>query len=107
MKMENLNKMQLDQVEELKSIASEEFVNSILQYTCFVTREELNNIFKNALELEAQEDCVKYILDVNYYEVVSYYCELEKNEIGQAFGYYGDFDLYMDEKGRGLIVGYY
>ena len=105
--MEKLNELQLVQVEELKSITGEEFAKNILQYTCFVTHKELNDIFKNALELEAQEDYVKYILDVNYYEVASYYYELDKYEVAHAFGYYGNISLYMDEKGRGLMIEEY
>lgn len=105
--MEKLNEAQLAQVEELKSVTSEEFAKAILECTCIITHEELNNIFKNALELEAQEDYVKYILDVNYYEVASYYCELDKYEVAHAFGYYGNISLYMDEKGRGLMIEEY
>lgn len=105
--MKTLNKLQLAQVEELCGATSEEFAKLMLKYTRLVSSEQLDNLYNEAVELEELEEFVQCVFDVDYYSAVSEYCMLDNDTIKQAFGFYGDYNLYMDELGRGLVVEYY
>lgn len=103
--MEKLNDIQMEQLEWLEEATSREFASLMLIQTCFVSSEELDKIYSEAMELEG--DFMHTSYDVNYYSVASDYAMLDKDLIVQAFGYYGEYSLYMDELGQGLVVGCY
>ena len=105
--MKKLNNVQLEQVEDLSEDTSKEFANTILKYTAIVTSEELDNLYNEAVEDEEAGEYVMYNFDMNYYSVASNYCELDEGSILVAFGFYGELALYMDDLGRGLMVGFY
>lgn len=105
--MEKLNSAQVDQVRELSEDTSKEFANVMLKYTAIVTSEELDSLYNEAVEDEDAGECVVYNFDMNYYSVASNYCELDEDTILVAFGFYGELVLYMDDLGRGLMVGFY
>lgn len=104
--MKELNSVQLKQVEELGNVASEEFANLMLKYTKIVSSEQLTNLYNEAIELEELEES-HCAFDMDYYSVAVMYCMIDSDIIKQMFGFYGDFNLYMDELGRGLVVEYY
>lgn len=104
--MKNLNNVQMEQLAELGNRTTEEFANLMLKYTSFVSNEQLEDFYNQAMELES-EDCAHNRYDVDYYSVASEYCELDNDTISQAFGYYGGFSIYMDDLGQGLIVSNY
>lgn len=101
------NKAQLAQVEELENVTSKEFADLMLKYTRLVTSEQLDSLYNESIELEELEEYTHCKFDINYYSVAADYAMLDSDTIKQAFGFYGDFDLYMDELGRGLVVEYY
>lgn len=105
--MKNLNNAQMEQVTELGNVTTEEFANLMLKYTGIITSEQLDKMYNEAMELEESGDFVQTSYDVDFYSVASEYCELDNDTISQAFGYYGEYSLYMDELGQGLIVGCY
>ena len=105
--MKKLNEVQLGQVTELESVTDKEFANLMLKYTYFVSNEELETMYNEAMELEESGDFIQTSYDVNYHSVASDYAVLDKDAIERAFGYYGEYTLYMDELGQGLVVGYY
>ena len=103
--MKTLNNVQLEQVEELKEVTSEEFADLMLKYTHFLTSEQLEKCYNETMELE--EEFVHVMYDANYYSVVSEYCDINTDRIELAFNHYGEYALYMDELGQGLVVGCY
>ena len=103
--MKTLNNVQLEQVEELKEVTSEEFADLMLKYTHFLTSEQLEKCYDDMMELEG--DFVHVSYDVNYHSVVAEYCEINPDRLELAFNGYGELTLYMDELGQGLIVGCY
>lgn len=106
--MKTLNDVQVKQLEELGEVVSEEFAKLMLEYTRLVTSEQLDSMCDEAIELEESvDDYVYSVFDMNYYCVASDYGVLDSNTIKQSFSFYGDYNLYMDELGRGLVVGYY
>lgn len=105
--MKKLNKTQLAQVEELENVTSKEFTDLMLKYTRLVPNEQLDSLYNESIELEELEEYTHCKFDMNYYSVAADYAMLDSDTIMQAFGFYGDFDLYMDELGRGLVVEYY
>lgn len=106
--MDKLNKAQSEQVKDLGKAVSEEYAQLMLKYTIIVSSEELDNLWSEAIELEESgEDYVNSVFDMNYYSVASDYAVLDSDAIKEAFGFYGDYSLYMDDNGRGLVVGYY
>ena len=109
--MDKLNKAQSEQVKDLGEAVSEEYAQLMLKYTRIVSSEELDNLYNETMELmeleESSEDYVYSVFDMCYYSVASNYCTLDNDTIEQAFGFYGDYNLYMDDNGRGLVVGYY
>lgn len=105
--MTKLNNAQQQQVTELGEVVDKEFANLMLKYTYFVSNEELETMYNEAMELEESGDSIQTSYDVNYHSVASEYCWIEKDAIEQAFGWYGEYTLYMDEHGQGLVVGYY
>ena len=105
--MKTLNNVQQQQLTELGEVVDKEFTSLMLKYTYFVSNEELEKMYNEAMELEESGDFIHISYDANYYSVASEYCWLDKNAIEQAFGWYGEYTLYMDELGQGLVVGYY
>lgn len=105
--MTKLNKVQLGQVEDLGEVVSKEYAQLMLKYTNFISSEQLDKFYSEAMELEESGDFIETSYDVNYHSVASDYCGLDKDTVEQAFGYYGEYTLYMDELGQGLIVGCY
>ena len=105
--MEKLNNVQLEQLEDLSEVVDKEYAQLMLKYTYFVSNEELETMYNEAMELEESGDFIQTSYDVNYHSVASEYAVLDKDAIEQAFGYYGEYTLYMDEYGQGLVVGYY
>ena len=106
--MDKLNKAQSEQIKDLGEVVSKEFSELMLKYTRFVTSEQLDRIYNRAIGLEESvDDYVYSMFDMNYYCVASGYGVLDSDTIKQAFNFYGDYTLYMDELGRGLVVGYY
>lgn len=103
--MTKLNKRQQKQVEYLAEVTTEDFANAMLKHTSFITSEKLDEMYDEAMELEVEFSQVSY--DANYHSVTSEYCGLDKDTIAEAFGYYGEYSLYMDEYGQGLIVSNY
>ena len=105
--MKTLSGVQLEQITELGEVVDKEFANLMLKYTYFVSNEELETMYNEAMELDESGDFIQTIYDVNYHSVASDYAVLDKDTIEQAFGWYGEYTLYMDEYGQGLVVGYY
>ena len=105
--MTNLNNKQMEQIAELGEAVSKEFASLMLKYTHFVSNEQLEKMYNEAMELEESGDFIQTSYDANYYSVASEYAVLDKDAIEQAFGWYGEYTLYMDEYGQGLVVGYY
>ena len=105
--MKTLNEVQLEQVTELGEVVDKEFANLMLKYTGIITSEELEEMYNEAVELEESGDFVQTSYDTNFYSVASEYCWIDADAIERAFGYYGEYALYMDELGQGLVVGYY
>ena len=105
--MEKLNSAQVDQVKELSEYTSEDFTNLMLKHTAIVTSEELDNLYSEAIEDEEAGEYVVYNFDTDYYSIASNYYELDEDTILAAFGFYGELALYMDDLGRGLMVGFY
>lgn len=106
-KMKKLNKTQVTQLEELENVTSKEFADLMLKYTRLVSSEQLDSLYNESIELEELEEYTHCKFDVNYYSVAADYAMLDNDTIMQAFGFYGEFNLYMDELGRGLVVEYY
>lgn len=104
--MKELNSVQLTQVKELGNDTSEEFANLMIKYTKIVSSEQLTNLYSEAIELEELEES-HCAFDMDYYSVAEMYYMIDSDIIKQMFGFYGDFNLYMDELGRGLVVEYY
>ena len=102
-----LNKAQMEQVTGLGEVVDKEYAQFMLKYTHFVSNEELEKMYNEAMELEESGDFIQTSYDVDFYSVASEYCWIDKDAIEQAFGYYGEYTLYMDEYGQGLVVGYY
>ena len=105
--MKELNNVQMEQIAELGEVVDKEFASLMLKYTHFVLNEQLEKMYNEAMELEESGDFIQTSYDVNYYSVASDYVVLDKDAIEQAFGWYGEYTLYMDELGQGLVVGYY
>lgn len=105
--MKKTNKEQLLQLEELENVTSKEFTDLMLKYTSLVPSEQLDSLYNESIELEELEEYTHCKFDVNYYSVAADYAMLDNDTIMQAFGFYGELDLYMDELGRGLVVEYY
>ena len=105
--MKKLNKTQVTQIEELGNVTSKEFADLMLKYTSLVSSEQLDSLYNESIELEELEEYTQCKFDVNYYSVAADYAMLDNDTIMQAFGFYGEFDLYIDKLGRGLVVEYY
>lgn len=103
--MTKLNKVQQQQVAELGNVTSEDFSQLMLKHTHFLTSEQLEKCYDDMMELEGDYVHVSY--DVNYYNVVSEYCDVDTHSIELAFNRYGAHVLYMDELGQGLLIASY
>lgn len=103
-----LNSVQLEQVADLVEVVNKEYAGLMVEYTHFITSEELDSLYSETVEFEEIEnDSVHCMFDMNYHSVASDYAMIDNDTIRQAFGFYGEYSLYMDELGRGLVVGYY
>ena len=105
--MKKLNSVQVDQVKKLSNVTKKEFANIMLKYTTIVASEQLDNLYSEAIELEELGEYLQNRFDESYYSVAADYDMLDSDTIKQAFGFHGNFNLYMDDLGRGLVVEYY
>lgn len=101
-----LNNVQKQQIEELTETTSKEFAKIMLANTNIISEKELDDIYNESIRLE-EEYCIQCVFDESYYHVASEYFMIDSDTIKQEFGFYGQSTLYMDSKGRGLIVWFY
>ena len=101
-----LNNVQKQQIEELTEATNKEFAKIMLENTSIISEKELNDIYDESIRLE-EEYCIQWLFDECYYCVASEYFMIDSDTIKQEFGFYGQSTLYMDSKGRGLVVWFY